>query len=187
MTRHEYRLSRTARRTFDVPGTLFEVDGATARVDLVAVRELADTIDVDAGELLAAGMLHEAQHRLLAVLGGSGPEGAVARAAADTDRSLGTDRLLDGLRAFTERNPPLAVADGTQTLDAELDDPMARASGLEEAVIAMVAADNPALIPFRVLYVEPTPEPPSWPRSPRPSPSIWPSAARRASRVGAST
>ncbi len=36
---------------------------------------------------------------------------------------------------------------------------MARASGLEEAVIAMVAADNPALIPFRVLYVEPTPEP----------------------------
>ncbi len=160
MTRHEYRLSRTARRTFDVPGTLFEVDGATARVDLVAVRELADTIDVDAGELLAAGMLHEAQHRLLAVLGGAGPEGAVARAAADTDRSLGTERLMDGLRAFTERNPPLAVADGTQSLDAELDDPMARASGLEEAVIAMVAADNPALIPFRVLYVEPTPEPP---------------------------
>ena len=123
------------------------------------MRELADTIDVDAGELLAAGMLHEAQHRLLSVLGGPGPEGAVARAAADTDRSLGTDRLLDGLRAFTERNPPLAVADGTLTLDAELDDPMARASGLEEAVIAMVAADNPALIPFRVLYVEPTPEP----------------------------
>ena len=159
MVRQEYRLSRTARGRFDVPGTLFVLDRETARIDLVAVRALARTVDVDYGELLAAGMLHEAQHRLLAVLGGPGPEGAVGRAAAETDRSLGTDRLVDGLRAFTERNPPLAVADGTRTIDEELDDPMSRAGGLEEAVIARVAADNPALIPFRVLFVEPTPEP----------------------------
>ena len=111
MARHEYRLSRTARQRFDVPGTLFELEGTTGRIDLVAVRTLADTVHVDFGELLAAGMLHEAQHRLLAVLGGPGPEGAVARAAADTDRSVGTERLLDGLRVFTERNPPTAVAE----------------------------------------------------------------------------
>ena len=160
MARHEYRLSRAARERFDLSGTLFELDGDAGRVDLVAVRTLAETVDVDYGELLAAGMLHEAQHRLLAVLGGSGPEGAVARAAADTDRSLGADRLLEALRAFTERNPPASVASGTRTADEELDDPMARANGLEEAVIARVAAENPALIPFRVLFVEPTPEPP---------------------------
>ncbi len=160
MARHAYRLSRTARVRFDVPGTLFELDEATARIDLVAVRALAETVDVDYGELLAAGMLHEAQHRLLSVLGGPGPEGAVGRAAAETDRSLGTDRLLDGLRAFTERNPTDGVASGLRSVDDELDDPQARAGSLEEAVIARVAAENPALIPFRVLFVEPTPEPP---------------------------
>jgi glycosidase len=160
MARHEYRLSRTARQRFDVPGTLFALEETTGRIDLVAVRTLADTVHVDFGEFLAAGMLHEAQHRLLAVLGGQGPEGAVARAAAETDRSLGSDRLLEAMRAFTERNPPSAVADGTRTLEDELEDTMARAAGLEEAVIARVAADNPALIPFRVLFVEPTPEPP---------------------------
>ncbi|MET1232506.1 MAG: alpha-amylase family glycosyl hydrolase, partial [Candidatus Limnocylindrales bacterium] len=159
MASHEYRLSTTARRRFDVPGTLFELDGDTARIDLVAVRALAEAVDVDAGELLAAGVLHEAQHRLLVVLGGPGPEGAVGRAAADTDRELGTDRLLEGLVAFTERNPPLAVVEGTRTRDDELDDAMARASALEEAVIASVAAENAALIPFRVLFEEPTPEP----------------------------
>jgi glycosidase len=160
MARPEYRLSRTARQRFDVPGTLFELDAATGRIDLVAVRTLADTVHVDFGELLAAGMLHEAQHRLLAVLGGRGPEGAVARAAADTDRSLGTDRLLEAVRGLTERNPPAAVVEGTRTPDDELDDPLARAAGLEEAVVALVAAENPGLIPFRVLFVEPTPEPP---------------------------
>ncbi|HEY8169031.1 MAG TPA: alpha-amylase family glycosyl hydrolase [Candidatus Limnocylindrales bacterium] len=160
MVRREYRLSRTARRRHRVPSVLFQIEGSTPGIDLVAVRRLARAVDADYGELLAAGMLHEAQHRLIAVLGGSGSEGAVARATADTDRSLGSARVDEALRELTERNPPLAIVDGGRTVDEEIDDPVTRGAILEEAVIARIATENPALIPFHGLFVEPTPEPP---------------------------
>ena len=118
------------------------------------------TLDVDAGELLAAGMLHEAQHRLLAVLGGSGAEGAVGarRSGHRSHRSAPIDcSTVCGPSPSGTRRSPWPTAHGAST--TELDDPMAgRAASRRPS--SPGRGREPGLIPFRVLFVEPTPEPP---------------------------
>src|SRR3989304_3372571 len=108
VSRREFRLVRSTRDRLGLRGATFALDGDTAHVDLPAVRRLALRMEVDPGELLAAGLLPEALHRPPPGRGGEGPQGAVGRAAARLEAELGTRRVRSGLTPFVERYPPAA-------------------------------------------------------------------------------
>jgi len=158
VSRREFRLVRSTRDRLGLRGATFALDGDTAHVDLPAVRRLALRMEVDPGELLAAGLLHEALHRLAAVLGGEGPQGAVGRAAARLEAELGARRVRSGLTPFVERYPAAAAYRGEATPTAELADGGGRAAVLEELLLLRLAAANPALTPFRPLFDDGLPQ-----------------------------
>jgi len=161
MPHHEFRVARSARERLGLTASPFAIDGDTAHVDLPAVRRLALQMGVDAGELLAAGLLHEALHRLAAVLGGVGPEGAVGRAAAGLEAEFGSRRLRSGLTPFVKRFPAAAAYRGEATPTAELASGGGRAAVLEEMLLLRLATANPALTPFRPLFDDGAPQSPA--------------------------
>jgi glycosidase len=158
MPTHEYRLARTARERYGIAGGPFAMDGGTVQVDLVEVRRLALRMAVDPGELLAAGLLHEALHRLAQVLGGPGPTGAISHAAAGLEAELGSRRLRSGLVPFVARYPTAAVYRGDTPPARELADAAGRAAVLEELLLRRLADANPALTPFRPLFDDGAPD-----------------------------
>jgi len=158
MSVREYRFARTARDRFGIDDRPFALDGDGARIDLPAVRRVAAQMGVDPGELLAAGMLHEALHRLADVLGGSGPGGTVGRAAAGLEAELGVPGVRGGLTPFVTRYPSAAAYRGEAAPTGELAAADGRADILEELLLRMVAARNPALTPFRPLFDDGAPD-----------------------------
>jgi glycosidase len=148
----EYRFARTARDQYGIKEAPFAVADEGARVDLTGVRRLALRMSVDPGELLAAGLLHEALHRLAEVLGGPGPTGAIERAAAGLETDLGIRRVRYGLTPFVVRYPSAAGFRGEVPPSRELADRAGRAGVLEESLLRRLAAVNPALTPFRPLF-----------------------------------
>jgi glycosidase len=158
---HEYRFARAARDRYGIEDGPFAIEGEGAHVDLPAVRRLALRMAVDPGELLAAGLLHEALHRLAEVVGGSGPQGAIGRAAAELEAELGSRGLRSGLGPFVARYPTAAAYRGDIAPARELADAEGRAAVLEELLLRRLADQNPALTPFRPLFDDGAPDRPA--------------------------
>ncbi|MFI5254436.1 MAG: alpha-amylase family glycosyl hydrolase [Candidatus Limnocylindrales bacterium] len=148
----EYRLARTARDRYGAGGRPLAIEAGALRIDLPAVRRLAARMAVDPGELLAAGLLHESLHRLAEVLGGSGAEGAVRRAAAAVEVELGAKGLRAGLTPYATRYPSAAAYRGEVPPTGDLAGAEGRAAVLEELLLRRLALRNPALTPFRPLF-----------------------------------
>ncbi|MGH2406713.1 MAG: aminotransferase class I/II-fold pyridoxal phosphate-dependent enzyme, partial [Candidatus Limnocylindrales bacterium] len=158
---HEYRVARAARDRFRITGAPFALDGGRARVDVPAVRRLAARMDVDAGQLLAAGLLHESLHRLADVVGGPGPDGEIGIAAANLEAELGRRRLRAGLAPFVTRYPTAEAYRDAVIATSELAEATGRAEVLEETLLRRLADRNPALTPFRPLFDDGTPDTPA--------------------------
>jgi glycosidase len=161
MPAHEYRIARAARDRYGITDVLFAVEGQKMQVDLPAVRRQALRMGVDPGELLAAGLLHEAMHRLAEAVGGPGPRGAIGRAASGLEAELGRRRLRSGLGPFVTRYPTSTAYRGETPPARELDDAEGRAAALEELLLRRLAEENPALTPFRPLFDDGAPDAPA--------------------------
>ncbi|MEX2542853.1 MAG: alpha-amylase family glycosyl hydrolase [Trueperaceae bacterium] len=165
----ELHLSRAARKRYSVEESLFGIRGNVLFADVDAARTLADRMNelrdarrfpelaVRAGELFAAGLLHELQHLLITVQRELARErDPVVDALNRAEEELGAERLTVLLTRFAETFPTVAVERGGQVpaeyLASETDGVANREVVFEEMLLLWLANDNPALERFRELF-----------------------------------
>jgi glycosidase len=165
----ELHISRYARARFGVPEVLFTVRGTVLFADVGAARQLAARMNearearlypelaVRAGELFAAGLIHEVQHLVLAAAREEAEAaGPVATALAEAGRELGEERLRGLLERFSEEFPTVGVGRAgvspADYLAGESAGVPNREVVLEEMVLLWLANRNPALERFRELF-----------------------------------
>ena len=162
----ELHISRESRRLYGVEESLFGVRGRVLFADLDAARRLAARINevrdsrrypelsVRAGDLYAAGLIHELQHLLLQVQRERGEdqiERLLEQAGEEQREEL--DRLL---HAFVESFPNSAVASGRTApadyLAGGTEGVDNREVVFEELLLLRLANRNPALERLRELF-----------------------------------
>jgi glycosidase len=166
----EFHLSRAARTRYAVEDTLFGVRGRAIFADIDAARRLAERINevrqarrfpelaVRAGEIYAAGLLHELQHLLISAEREPRQQSAISRALAGAEAKLGAEALQALLARFAETFPTTAVAAGELTaadyLAGATDGEPNRQVVVEELLLLYLANRNPALERLRELFDE---------------------------------
>ncbi|HEX7003438.1 MAG TPA: alpha-amylase family glycosyl hydrolase [Trueperaceae bacterium] len=162
----ELHLSLDARRRYGAEEALFGVRGRVLFADLDAAKRLAERMNeardarrypelaVKAGELYAAGLIHELQHLLIQVDRERDGRPLVERLERAEEEPEGE---LDGLlAAFVAAFPTVAVASGKvageEYLVGETDGIPNREVVLEEMLLLWLANRNPALERLKELF-----------------------------------
>ncbi|MEX2536213.1 MAG: alpha-amylase family glycosyl hydrolase [Trueperaceae bacterium] len=163
----ELHLSRAARTRYSVEESLFGLRGHVLFADLDAARRLAQGMNevrevqrypalaVRAGDLYAAGLIHELQHLLIATQREGSTADAVAAGLSRAERDLG-DGLDELLKEFIEMFPaPSVERKGVSVeryLGQETDGLSNRQVVFEELLLLGLANHNPALERLRDLF-----------------------------------
>ena len=163
----DFHVADAARRRYDVHASLVDLRGRVMVADPATAERLAARINaardarrnpslgVSGAEILAAALLDEAVHLLLAAYRRERDPAWSARLDAHLIERLGPDRVAAARRAFVAAFPPGPVMRGEASADAWLggrvDDLPAREVALEERIAVRLANENPALERFREL------------------------------------
>jgi glycosidase len=171
----EFHVSRVARDKLGIEGSLFRSTGNVILPDFRSARLLARRINervdaailperaVRAGRLNAMALIDEILHDVARLFREKAEPGALRRALATLERSLGRGPLDALLLAFVDRFPPLEVYEGRKGAAAWLEGAGAAEGGpavpnrelaLEELLMLRLANENPAFAPFRFLFDE---------------------------------
>jgi glycosidase len=168
----EFHVSREARESLGIEGSLFRSSGNVILPDFHAARLLARRINevvdaallperaVRAGRLNAMALIDEILHDVARMFREMAAPDSFARALELLESSLGAERLDALLLAFVERFPPVAVYEGRVGAAAWLagsagpKGPPNRELALEELVLLRLANENPAFAPFIFLFDE---------------------------------
>jgi glycosidase len=163
----ELHVSRSARETYDLAGTLFGLRGGVIVADVAGARRLAAAINgaraagdapgvpnVPAGDLYALGVLHEVLHFLVARYDRRVRPGALDEIANELEQTLGRDRVRRVLAAFRSDfpdggGPPVSHETAERVQLASRSD---EAHALEELLLLSLANQNPAAEPFSDLF-----------------------------------
>ena len=153
------RTTRSARERYDPDRALHRPDGSAPLADARTARTLAARMNraggggrppgatgIQAGELLALGIIHEVFHHLIERYETEARPGAISEALAAVRAARGVRRASALRRAFRQEFPDRA--DGPAP-DDEAEPPEAT---LEELILTRVANENPAAQPLRELF-----------------------------------
>jgi glycosidase len=152
----ELHVSRAARDRYAFDAALVRTDGSLILADPAAARrvsaamaearEAAGLPPAEAGELFAAGLIHEILHRVVHLYREEVDPDAFVGALATLDETIGRRAVDETLDAFNDRFPTAAAyRDEDET-------PLTREAALEELLLVWLANANPALDPFRELF-----------------------------------
>ena len=159
--RRNLHISAAARDRYGVTRSLVSLRGTVLMTDLSAAQMLAQRMNevreiqrfpqlaVRAGEVYAAGLLHEAMHLLVEAFVGRGASGLFERLAHGVGLDLGADALRQLQRRFAATFPAPDVAGGEQSVEDYLDGSTGgtpnREIVLEEMLLLRLSNENPAL------------------------------------------
>ena len=168
LERREMLVSRRASIRYGLDGELFAYDGRVILADFRTARRLAADINsaraaagrpehtVQASEINAAGLLHEAMHVLIDAYLRQVNSNVFAQAMADLQIEVGYDEVERTLETFSETFPVRRVRSGElsplEYLEGATDGRPNREIVLEEMLLLWLANINPALDRLRELF-----------------------------------
>ena len=159
-----FHLARSARERYGVDASLVDLRGRVLVLDPATAERLAGAMRrvdgertaVSGAELLAAALLDEAVHVMLAHYRREVDPTWSRDLDAALHLALGHARLHEARTAFLEAFPPLPVVRGDVAVDGWLaghvDGLPAAEVALEERIAVRLANENPALRPMRTLF-----------------------------------
>jgi len=164
----ELPLAHSARERYSLPDELLSAHGNLVVRDYAAAQRVAHTMNarrdaerfpesaVRAGELYAAALLQEMLRLIVASYLVEVDKGALNRAYAHLEETLGEDALTATLKCYVAAFPPKLVARGKVTpemyLSGEMDGVPHRQVAFEGTLLLHIANENPALERFLDLF-----------------------------------
>ncbi len=164
----EFHISRQTRDRYHFSESLFKLSGnvifadfRAARIFVQKINEKRDLIHfpeqaLKTGQLISMGLIDEILHYVVQLYRQEIDTHTIERALDRLYETLGREKVLRVLHAFTEEFPPVAVyrqgVSSTEYLEGKTGDTLNVHIALEEMLLLWLANMNPAFSPFTELF-----------------------------------
>lgn len=168
LPRMEFHVASSARETYDLEDSLFNLTGNLVFINYSATRQLAQKLNekrnlvehpdqtVYASDLNALGLIDEISHVILKLYKDQVDADIFKKAGDFLKDELGSKNLETVLQTFIKKFPPQAVFNGDISPEEFLDEKSGGVSNhtltLEELLVHWLANVNPAFSPFAELF-----------------------------------
>jgi glycosidase len=168
MSIFEFHINKVARKKYDVPETLFSIDGSiiiakpwqarvlTEKINKVRREEGKADQQITTGELNAFGLLHEIFHFIIREYEQKENPGVFGRGISYLREKLGEDKFESVLLEFIDHFPPVNVYKGKitpeQYLNGTTEGKLNKEILIEEVIILHLENINPAAVRLEEMF-----------------------------------